>query len=213
MTRRPTAPIPEHLVERFFQVAWDLAADAKYVDQWPELRQAGHVHTVRRHAIACLWLTACGLRFSELRRLKVCDVSEAGYSAFITRSKGGLSGQVDLSKRLVSLTFNWRGDRAVVLNSQWLIPSRTGNQLSINAFNRDACGVFRKIFGIPLTSHCFRDTACQLAIVQGASVRVVQRLLGHRSAITTEHYLKKQQAQAFQLGLFDGSGSTEVAAS
>jgi len=40
-----------------------------------------------------------------------------------------------------------------------------------------------------------------MAIVQGADIRVVQRLLGHQSAITTEHYLRKQEAKAFQLAL------------
>lgn len=206
-TRRPTAPIPSHLVERFYQVAWDIAADGTYCDQWPELRAAGRRFTVRRHALACLWLTACAMRFSELARLRAHDVSEAGYSAFITRSKGGLSGQVELSRRLVALTFEWRSERSNEFSSEWLLSSRTGNRLSINTFNRDACGMFRGIFGIPLTSHCFRDTACQMAIVQGASVRVVQRLLGHKSAITTEHYLRKQQADSFQLRLFEGEYS------
>lgn len=204
-TRRPTAPIPAHLIERFFATAWSLAADGSFVTEKGEvIGYSNRMHTVRRHAIACLWLTACAMRFSELRRLKAHDVSAAGYSAYILRSKGGLSGQVELSQRLVSMTFDWRSVRGVEFASEWLIPSRTGNQLSINTFNRDACGIFRNIFGIPLTSHCFRDTACQMAIVQGASVRVVQRLLGHRSAITTEHYLRKQQVDAFQLRLFEG---------
>lgn len=208
MVRRPTAPIPTHLVEAFYQVCWDIAADGHYVSQWPQLRPAADGafrHIARRHALACLWLTACALRFSELRRLRVCDVSAAGYSAYISRSKGGLSGQVELSRRLVALTFDWRESSSVEFHSEWLIPTRTGRQLSINSFNRDSCGLFRSIFGIPLTSHCFRDTACQMAIVQGADVRVVQRLLGHRSAITTEHYLRKQNARAFQLGLFEGA--------
>lgn len=209
-TRRPTAPIPKHLIERFYQVAWDLAADGQYVDKWPELRTPGRVHTVRRHALAALWLTACAMRFSELKRLKAHDVSAAGFSAFIVRSKGGLSGQVELSRRLVSLTFEWRSTRTAEFESEWLIPSRTGNQLSINTFNRDACGLFRGIFGIPLTSHCFRDTACQMALVQGASVRVAQRLLGHRSAITTEHYISKQQVDSFQLRLFEGGYQSEA---
>lgn len=200
-TRRATAPIPPHLVERFYQVAWDIAADGEYVDEWPQLRKAGRIHMARRHALCCLWLTACALRFSELRRLKVSDVSASGYSVFITRSKGGLSGQVELSSKLIGMTFDWRGRRTIELNSEWLIPTRTGQQLSINAFNRDACGMMRSIFGIPLTSHCFRDTACQMAIVQGADIRVVQRLLGHQSAITTEHYLRKQEVNAFQLAL------------
>lgn len=214
IARRPTAPIPKHLVERFFQVAWDIAADGNYFDPGRQrARLAGRPHFVRRHAIACLWLTACAMRFSELARLKAHDVSRAGYSAFIMRSKGGLSGQVELSKRLVSLTFEWRNCGTAEFESEWLIPSSTGKKLSINAFNRDACGMFRSIFPIALTSHCFRDTACQLAIVQGANVRTVQRLLGHRSAITTEHYLRKQQIEAFQLRLFEGeySSASEVA--
>lgn len=201
--RRPTAPIPPHLVERFFGVAWAIA-DGSVAEAYPEIKVTGSEHLARRHALACLWLAACAMRFSELRRLRAADVSLTGGTAFIQRSKHGRSGHQKLSRRLVSLTFAWRDEQPAVRKSVWLIPSATGQQLSANAFNRDACGMFREILGIKLSSHCFRDTACQLALKQGASIRKVQRLLGHKSADTTEIYIRKQDEESVELQISNG---------
>lgn len=208
MGRRPTSPIPEHLVEQFYGLVWDCASRCQFTHPLTgkdvDFGGWSNAMTLRRHAISVLWLTSCALRFSELRRLKAADVSQAGYSAYITRSKGGLSGQVEVAKALVAITFNWRSLDSRLLNSEWLIPSRTGKQLNNNGFNRDACGFFGELFpGVPLTSHCFRDTACQLAMSQAGQVRIVQRLMGHRRATTTEGYLAKQEANSFQLRLYE----------
>lgn len=196
--RRPTAPIPPHLVERFFGIAWAIA-DGSAAEAYPDIKITGSEHLARRHAIACLWLAACAMRFSELRRLRTDDVSLAGGTAYIQRSKHGRSGHQKLSRRLLAITFAWRDEHAEICRSVWLIPSATGHQLSANAFNRDACGMFKDILGIELSSHCFRDTACQLALQQGASIRKVQRLLGHKSARTTEIYIGKQDEEAVEL--------------
>lgn len=213
MPRRPTAPIPEHLLEPFYAAAWSIAADGRFVAPSGEcftVRAIGHSRYMgRRHALAVLWMTACALRFSELRRIRMADVSAAGFSAFITRSKNGLSGHVDVARGLVALTLQWRSESSIEFHSEWLLPSQVGTQLDVNAFNRDACGMFRELFAIPLTSHCFRDTACQMAMAQSGSVRVVQRLMGHRSARTTEHYLSKRSAEAFQLRLFESEYESE----
>ena len=208
MGRRATSPIPSHLVKQFYGVAWDAAIACRYThpvtgvdidfSSWPNMM------TLRRHAIAVLWLTACAMRFSELRRLRAADVSTAGYSAYVLRSKGGKSGQVQVAKALVSTTFVWRSLDSRLFHSEWLIPSRTGGQLNNNAFNRDACGFFAELFtGVPLSSHCFRDTACQMAMEQAGKVRVVQKLMGHRRATTTEGYIAKSVADNIQLRLFE----------
>jgi integrase len=200
--RKPAKPIPGHLLEEFYRVAWVIALTGDYS---PEGRSVFGVvrPMVRRHAIAVLWSTACALRFSELRNLRVVDVSRAGYSAYISRSKGGLSGQAELSSKLIELTFEWRSHNPIINDSQWLIPSRTGNRLSNNAFNRDACGAMRSIFGIALTHHSFRCTAAQLAMLQGANLRTVKGVMGHKSLAVTEKYIEKQPAKPFRVGIFE----------
>ena len=208
MGRRATKPIPDHLVGRFFDAVWMLAIEGRYVDaEGVNHRYGRNAFMRRRHALCVLWMTQCALRFSELQRLRIDDVSATGCSAWVQRSKGGKSGDVDVSAALIELTSRWRSTGSQSLNhSPWLIPSNSGTQLDNNAFNRDCCGYFQRIFGVRLTSHCFRDTACQLAYRQSGQVQIVQRLLGHRSAQTTEHYLAKQRAESFRLELHEPKG-------
>ncbi len=206
-TRSKTKPIPEHLRERFYAMAWEVAVDGCYTDNYGYRRPLTKFpYTSRRHALVVLWLTACALRISELRQLRVDDICTAGYSAYIRRSKGGLSGNLILSRRLIELTFTWREENTRVLTSPFLIPTRTGQPLSGSTkkdnANRDALKPFAIALGMAkLTTHCFRDTACQMALVQGAEMKVVQTLMGHKSLGTTEIYAAKQQARSFQLAL------------
>lgn len=210
MSRGPSMPLPSHLMEPFYTLCWELASNPEYVLQEHGIR-VRPTHTTRRHALAALWMTACALRFSELRRLRASDVSRSGFHAYVTRSKGGLSGHVPLSKTLIATTFAWREERTETLTSPWLLPSRTGNQLSINSFNRDAGNLFEALLGIKVLSHSFRCTAAQLAIVQGSKAREAQSLLGHKSQHTTELYLQKLATRAFQLSLFEQVGRKQVA--
>ena len=216
MPRRPTLPIPETLVRPFYETVWSLASvgyssgpSGSFVD-W---RSATGKRAWQRrgHSLAVLWLTAGAMRFSELRRIRKADVSFGSSSVWVQRSKGGASDDVDVDRVLITLTFDWRLQRPDVFASPWLVPTRTGGQLDNNSFNRDACGMFARMFGIRLSSHCFRDTACQMAMGQCGQLRVVQRLLGHKSARTTEHYLAKQRARAFQLALFEPSAVDDYA--
>jgi len=208
MTRRPSRvrgpsmPLPRHITETFYTLCWDLVSDPVYVLDAHGISVRPR-HTTRRHALVALWMTACALRFSEMRRLSTADVSKAGRYVYVTRSKGGLSGNVPLAKVLISQTFRWREEKTDTLLSPWLLPSRTGNQLSNNAFNRDAGKLFEVLVGIQITSHCFRCTAAQLAMAQEAKARETQRLLGHKSQATTELYCQKLLTEAFQLGLFE----------
>lgn len=216
MPRRPTLPIPETLVRPFYETVWSLASVgycANVLGDRIDWRSTTGKRAWRRrgHALAVLWLTACAMRFSEFRQLRASDVSLGSASIWVQRSKGGESGDVDIARTLITLTFDWRSHRTAVFESPWLMPTRTGSQLDNNSFNRDACGMFARMFGIRLSSHCFRDTACQMAMGQSGQLRVVQRLLGHQSARTTEHYLAKQRARAFQLALFEPSAVDDYA--
>ncbi len=210
MSRKATQPIPEAIREQFYLAAWDLAYTGY-------LYRAGYtialcknsrgLHTKRRHGLVVLWLTAIAGRFSELRRLKVADVSRADHSIFVKRSKRGLSGRVTVDPDLLTLTLKWRSLRAGTLTTEWLLPNQCGNQLDINAFNRDVCNRFGAMFDIPLSSHCFRDTACQDAMRQSQSIQATQRLLGHSSARTTDIYVAKLEGERIQLSLYSGSVS------
>jgi len=203
MPRRATQPIPTHLHERFLSLAWSIAEGSFPASDWARIAGRGRlpVHA-ERHAIAALWCVSCALRFSELRRLRLTDVSHSGAVVRVNRSKGGASHVVPVPGRLIDATFAWRVT-AVSVPSPWLLATRTGAQITNNAFNRDACQMFATLLGVTLTSHSFRDTACQLAITQGASVFEIQTFMGHKSAITTEVYLRKRAASTMRLHAID----------
>jgi integrase len=197
--RRETEPIPVEIVDAFYLAVWDLAFSGRLVRNGDAFGRGNH--TSQRHGLAILWCTACAMRFSELRRLRAADIATAGSSAYVTRSKRGASGSVPVDPDLVNLTMQWRSKRVHVMESRWLLSSRNGGQLDCDVFNRDVCDPLGALFGCRLSSHCFRDTACQMAMSQAGSVRIVQRLMGHKQARTTEHYLAKQKAASFRLGL------------
>lgn len=213
MTRKATQPIPESIREPFYLAMWDLAYAGAYVrGGWSigDRRFSRARHISQRHALVVLWLTAIAGRFSEVRRLLVADVSRADHSIFVKRSKKGDSGRVTVDPELLRLTLKWRSQRPATLATEWLLPNKEGNQLSNNVFNRDICSRLSDMFEIPLSSHCFRDTACQDAMKQSQSIQATQRLLGHTSARTTDIYVAKLKGERIQLGLYSGSSSEGV---
>lgn len=189
MGRRATIPLPPNLWRPFLEFAWQTAA-------------AGRTMTIRRHGLAALWLSGLGLRFSELRRLEFDDLSVASLQVFVTRSKSGHSDYSGVTARLVELTLEWRRQLALPAGCGLLLPTAAGTPLDNNAFNRDAVGYFKsdpRFRSLRLSAHSFRDTAAQIAMWQCGSVADVQRVLGHRSARTTEHYLSKHRSAALTL--------------
>lgn len=199
--RSATHPVPAHLVERFISLAWSMVEG-----HWPGAMRQGQrrPNCLERHGLAALWGVSAALRFSELAELRVEDVSPAGFTAWVKRSKRGVHGLVQVSPRLIAATMKWRADHGTDA-APWLLPNRSGNRLDNNAYNKAIAGTFGQLLGVKLSSHSFRDTACHLAVSQGASVYEVQRFLGHKTAITTEHYLKKVQAQGLRLHAVDAS--------
>jgi len=199
-TRVATQPIPAHLVDRFFTLAWSMSEG-----YWPADNGVGTRRPLylERHALASLWGVSAALRFSELAGLRVADVSAAGWTAWIQRSKRGVHGLVQVSPRLVAATMDWRSQQDYAKSSPWLFPNRDGGRLDNNAYNLSIGRMFGGLLGVRLSSHSFRDTACHLAVAQGATVYEVQRFLGHKTAITTEHYLRKVQAQGLRLHALD----------
>jgi integrase len=194
-------PVPAAIWEQVFFGVLDLACFGRIVTPRGSFGDGGLV--ARRHGLAIRWMIACALRFSELRRLSVSDLSHD--AVYVHRSKRGRSGMVSVGADLVTDTLRWRG---LLFGGgkgpSELLPSQRGTPLDNNAFNRDVCKPLGFLYGFALSSHCWRDTACQLAYVQTSSIRSVQTLLGHRSVQTTEIYLAKQQAQSFRLSLPGG---------
>lgn len=199
MPRRPTQPIPEGVRREFYLSVWDMAYAGSFVrrgQRWPERERVG-----RRTGLLILTMTSAALRFSEAARLELRDLTTADGSLRVQRSKGGRSAAVKIGEDLARLLSDWRAGWGGRRPSKWLFPSERGTPIDCDTFNDDYLRPLGDLFGFALSSHCFRDTACQLAMVQTQDVRGVQRFMGHTSARTTEIYLRKQAAAEFQLVL------------
>lgn len=228
-TRSATRPIPPAVREPFFLAMWDLAWSGHFYRHVPEggdefLRRFGSGSIIaRRHGLTVLWLTAMAGRFCELARAHVVDVDN--HSIRIARAKRGADHAIAIDPALIACTAAWYQRIAIaasdphdqtyrvrrwavkIHNSQYLLPSASGKQMNVNVFNRDVAGPLGCLFGIRLSSHCFRDTACQQAMAAvkadaNLDVRAVQRIMGHRSLRTTEHYIAKQEGEQLQLPLY-----------
>lgn len=143
-----------------------------------------------------LVLGYCGLRFGEAAALRVGDVDLGGRRIRVRRSATYVTGQglvegptknhsartVPVPRFLVPLLATELGDRA---GDALLFPSRRGGHLSVGELRWvfDPAAVAVSVDG--LTPHELRHTCASLAIAAGANVKVLQTLLGHKTATLT----------------------------
>ncbi|WP_255245979.1 tyrosine-type recombinase/integrase [Mycobacterium persicum] len=181
-------------------------ADGIELPRLPEAEQRYLTHEqLHRVAVASgrlrtlvLVLGYCGLRFGEAAALQVSDVDTAAGRIRVRQSvtyvrKTGLvegptknhtSRTVPVPKfvaRLLATEVEGRADGALVFPS-----ARGGGWLTLGqaryAFTK-AAGAVEGCNSVRL--HDLRHTCASLAISEGANVKVVQRLLGHKSAVLT----------------------------
>ena len=151
---------------------------------------------VRDFAIINLMLRT-GLRCVEVSRLRVCDVEELsrGYCLAVQR-KGRIARceRLGVSEKVVYPIREYIKRRYVTddKSSLFLTADRFGIPLTSKRIGRvvkerlKACGLYSKM----ITAHSLRHTAAVLAILNKATIKEVQVMLGHRNPETTELYLK-----------------------
>lgn len=217
MRRKKTAtsPIPERVRGDFLAAVRDLQlhgqaffAGKRFPARVIESERSGLLSR-QRHGFAIELMVRCGLRFSELRRLCSQDLRSDGL-IFVRRSKGGLDGDVSIPIELAERIIDWRREwmAAILAESNWLLPARSGSQLSISRFNR-MLGEFGALFGLSrLSSHSLRDTGAVLFISQhdtvtGKRTDIVEaaRFLGHKKISSTEIYIGKKERAVPALNL------------
>jgi site-specific recombinase XerD len=141
----------------------------------------------------------CGLRASEIVRLKVKHIDSAQKIIHIEQSKGRKDRNVMLSAEMLGLLRQWwkarpsRYDAGVPLQERWLFPSRksSGRSITTRHLNRlfheaaDAAGIKKAV-----TVHTLRHSfATHLLDEQDTNLRKIQLLLGHEKLETTARYL------------------------
>jgi integrase len=143
-----------------------------------------------------LVLGYCGLRFGEAVALRVGDVNLKTRRIQVQRSVTNVTGKgliegdtknhssrtVPVPKFLAPLLETEIGERA---GTELLFPSRRGGYLTVGEF-RWVFNPAAKAVGVGgLIPHELRHTCASLAIAAGANVKVLQTLLGHKTATLT----------------------------
>src|SRR6195256_5755377 len=140
----------------------------------------------------------CGLRASEVVRLKVKHIDSAQKIIRVEQSKGRKDRNVMLSVETLDLLRRWwkvrpsRHDAGTPLEERWLFPgTKRGKTMSTRPLSRlfheaaDAAGI-RK--GVSL--HALRHSFATHLLERGTDIRIIQALLGHDKLDTTARYTR-----------------------
>ena len=130
---------------------------------------------------------ATGMRVGEVTRLLITDLDSGRMVIRVEQGKGRKDRYVMLSQSLlVTLRAYWRESKPKVL----LFPGMGGKKpLCISAAQK-AFGKAKARAGIqkPVSFHSLRHSFATHLLEDGANVRKIQAVLGHRSLHTTERY-------------------------
>jgi site-specific recombinase XerD len=135
---------------------------------------------------------ACGLRLSEVVRLRVEDIDARRMVLHVRAAKGRKDRLVPLSPLLLELLrAYWRQYRP----GRWLFPGQTPEgHISRGQVQRicrravRAAGITKKA-----SMHTLRHSYATHLLEQGADLAAVQRLLGHNQVSTTLRYIHLRQ--------------------
>lgn len=140
----------------------------------------------------------CGMRASEVTRLKVGDIDSGQGIIRILQSKGKKDRNVMLPAEILGLLRAWwkerpnRKDAGVAMAERWLFPSRKGHgAVTARQFSRilegavAAAGIKKRV-----TLHTLRHSFATHLLERGTDVRVIQALLGHAKLTTTAGYTR-----------------------
>jgi len=128
-----------------------------------------------------------GLRTSETLCLRISDIDSQRMVLRIDQGKGRKDRYVMLSETLVGLLREyWKAYRP----RHWLFPGRIPGRPLTETSLREAFRKAKEAAGItkPVTVYSLRHSFATHLLESGTNIRVIQRLLGHRSLRTTEIY-------------------------
>jgi integrase/recombinase XerD len=140
----------------------------------------------------------CGLRASEVVRLRACDIDSDQMIIRIVQSKGRKDRNVMLPPEILELLRQWwktrptKRDAGVAREQRWLFPGRIDRHpTTARQFGRlfkdaaKAAGL-RKVVAL----HSLRHSFATHLLEDGKDIRLIQALLGHEKLDTTARYAR-----------------------
>jgi integrase/recombinase XerD len=150
---------------------------------------------------ACAMLTlayGCGLRASEVVRLRACDIDSEQMIIRIVQSKGRKDRNVMLPPEILDLLRQWwkrrptKRDAGVAPEQRWLFPGRIDRHpTTARQFGRlfkeaaKAAGLRKAV-----SLHSLRHSFATHLLEDGKDIRLIQALLGHEKLDTTARYTR-----------------------
>jgi integrase/recombinase XerD len=140
----------------------------------------------------------CGLRASEVVRLRVCDIDSAQKVIRVVQAKGRKDRHVMLPDEVLDLLREWWCERpsyhdmGIPSDERWLFPGYgkqaplTTRQLSRLFHEAAAAAGIRKRVSL----HSLRHSFATHLLERGEDIRVIQAILGHDKLDTTARYTR-----------------------
>ena len=139
----------------------------------------------------------CGLRASEVVRLRVGDIDSAQEIIRIVQSKGRKDRNVMLPSDILGLLRDWWKERPTVQDKNVPVPERMlfpgyhGKHLSTRQLSRMFLETARAAaITKPVTLHTLRHSFATHLLERGVDIRVIQALPGHSKLTTTARYAR-----------------------
>jgi len=150
-----------------------------------------------KHKAIIALLYSCGLRISELRSLKLCDINIDRKQLFIENSKGRKDRYVSFADSFISLLTNYLFSYKP---KYYFVEGISGKQYSaesVRQFIKRNCKL-AQIYR-PITPHTLRHSYATHLLENGVDIRYIQSLLGHASPETTMIYTHVRRKDLMQI--------------
>lgn len=145
-----------------------------------------HIGIIKLRAVLMICYGA-GLRISEAVSLKVSDIDSSRMVIHVRGGKGAKDRYTMLSPALLELLRTyWRFHRP----ADWLFPAIKPHKHISAATVQQVCREAAHLAGFSkrVTAHTLRHSFATHLLENGADIRVIQSLLGHKRIGTTAHY-------------------------
>ncbi len=132
-------------------------------------------------------LYGCGLRIAEAAGLEWEQV-DLGERWIRVLGKGNKERMVPLGRCAVEALADWR--QRLDPEERFLFPGEGDGPVAVRTLHRVVARAARRVGLVEVTPHVLRHSFATHMLERGASLRVLQELLGHESLVTTQRYLK-----------------------